>query len=108
MTDDGNPYSRQPDTGPPAVVHPTQKATPVQPLVEGPRPQSIDGATVIDIHELHLKGGVDDEFVCIEGTVIRSGEALGAPYVSLACLTCGAVTHCEGYDRMFYPTGISD
>lgn len=52
---------------------------------------------MIDAHELHTKGGVDDEWACIEGAVIRSGEIMGAPYVSLACLTCGATTHCEGY-----------
>lgn len=89
--------SKQRDVGPPSFAQPLKKATPVQSLVDGPRPQTIAGARVTDIHELHTKGGVDDELACIEGAVIRFGEIMGAPYVNLACPTCGAVTHCEGY-----------
>ena len=89
--------SPQRDAGPLPVTRPPKTATPVQPLVDGPRPQSIAEATMIDVHELHTHGGVNDELACIEGTVIRSGEIMGAPHVNLACPTCGVITHCEGY-----------
>lgn len=77
---------------------PTPKREKLTSLTEGPRPAAIKGAAVIDTHEFHEKKVADGKWVCIEGTVIRSDELMGAPRVLLACPACDAKLHCEGYE----------
>lgn len=91
----------------PAPVQKPKRKTLVS-IKEGPRPTTIYGATFVDAHLFHEKEIADGKWVCIEGTVNHSGTTMGAPSVSVACLTCGTRIYCEGplLDTFVIPKGI--
>jgi len=63
----------------------------------GARPLVILDARFVSIHKFHQRGIANGEWICIEGSVKDSGEAMGAPFVNLVCGDCDKVVHCEGH-----------
>ena len=89
------------------ISTPTPKLIELEFIPEGPRPASIKGAKFIATHQFHEQEVSDDTWVCIEGTVERRDELMGAPRLLLLCPTCGTKVHCEGYqlDEFKLPQG---
>lgn len=93
------------DSAPSPTAHPPDPITAellvVNSINPGPRPPSIREAKFYTADEFLAAGTAGHvakgEWVCIEGTVIRSGELFGAPYVAIAAGSDHEF-HCEGYD----------
>ncbi|QDT94968.1 hypothetical protein V144x_04020 [Gimesia aquarii] len=78
-------------------------------ITDGPRPTAIRGAAFVDTHRFHEIENTDEKWVCIEGTVNRTGEIMGASFVSVTCPTCGTHIYCESLnqlDKFAIPNGI--
>lgn len=78
-------------------------------ITDGARPTAIRGATFVDTHRFHEIENTEEKWVCIEGTVNRTGEIMGASFVSVTCPTCGTHIYCESLnqlDKFAIPNGI--
>ncbi len=81
----------------------------VEAIKPGTRPQAIKDARFVDPHTIHQRTVPDEEWICLEGVVKKSGTIMGAYYLNLVCNTCKEAIHCEGYElgKYSFPPNVN-